>query len=115
MHILRMKNYATELETLASECTVTELNGKNMQRHHERGGNTSWILSEAEMCSIVEAGGGRYVGVMREIPGKMEAIVLFISLQTRTTLGLPSSRLTVAAVREQLAESDAAFSQADSK
>jgi hypothetical protein len=110
-----MKNYATELETLASECKVTELNGKNMRRHHERGGNSPWALSEAEMCSIVEAGGGRYVGVMNEIPGKMDAIVLFISLQTRTTLGLPTSRLTVAAVREQLAESDAAFNHAGSK
>jgi len=110
-----MKNNATEPETLASEYMVTELNGNNMQRHHDRGGNTPWNLSEAEMCSIVEAGGGRYVGVMNEIPGKMEAIVLFISLQTKTTLGLPTSRLTVAAVREQLAESDAAFSQASSK
>jgi len=115
VHILRMKNYATEPETLASEYTVTELNGNNMQRHHERGSNSPWTLSEAEMCSIVEAGGGRYVGVMKEIPGKMEAIVLFISLQTRSTLGLPTSRLTVAAVREQLAESDAAFSRASSK
>jgi len=114
VHILRMKNYAAELETLASECTVTELNGKNMQRHHERGGNTPWTLSEAEMCSIVEAGGGRYVGVMNEIPGKIESFVLFVSPQTRTTLALPSSRLTVAAVREQLAESDAAFNRAGS-
>ena len=115
MHILRMEHYATEIETLASECTVTELNLKNMQRHHERGSNSPWTLSDGEMGSIVEAGGWLYVGVMNEIPGKMEAIVLFISLQTRTTLGLPTSRLTVAAVREQLAESDAAFNHAGSK
>jgi hypothetical protein len=115
VHILRMKNCATELETLASECTVTELNGKNMQRHHERGGNTPWTLSEAEMCSIVEAGGGRYVGLMNEIPGKVESIVLFTSPQTRSTLALPSSRLTVEAVREQLDKSDAAFNDAASK
>jgi hypothetical protein len=72
-------------------------------------------LSEAEMRSIVEAGGGRYVGVMHQIPGKTEAIVLFTSPQTRSTLGLSSSRLTVEAVREQLAESAAAFNQAGSE
>ena len=72
-------------------------------------------LSEAEMSSIVEAGGGKYVGVLGEIPEKMESIILFISPQTRTTLGIPVSRLTVEAVREQLAESDAAFTEAGSK
>jgi hypothetical protein len=73
------------------------------------------LLSEAEMSSIVEAGGGKYVGIMNEIPGRMESIVLFISPQTKTTLGLPSSRLTAEAVRKQLAESDAVFSAEDSK
>jgi hypothetical protein len=72
-------------------------------------------LSEAEMSSIVEAGGGKYVGVLSEIPEKMESIILFISPQTRTTLGIPVSRLSVEAVREQLAESDAAFTEAGSK
>jgi hypothetical protein len=72
-------------------------------------------LSDAEISSIVEAGGGRYVGVLNEIPEKMESIILFISPQTRTTLGIPMSRLTVDAVREQLAESDAAFAEAGSK
>jgi hypothetical protein len=72
-------------------------------------------LSDAEISSIVEAGGGRYVGVLNEIPDKMESIILFISPQTRTTLGIPMSRLTVDAVREQLAESDAAFAEAGSK
>jgi len=69
-------------------------------------------LNEAEMSSIVEAGGGKYVGVLKEIPGRMELIVLFISPQTRSTLGIPMSRLTVEAVREQLAESNAAFAEA---
>jgi hypothetical protein len=55
------------------------------------------------------------VGVLKEIPGKMESIVLFNSPRTRTTLGLPSSRLTVEAVREHLAESDAAFAGARAK
>jgi hypothetical protein len=72
-------------------------------------------LSQAEISSIVEAGGGRYVGVLSEIPEKMESIILFTSPQTRTTLGIPMSRLTVDAVREQLAESDAAFAEAGSK
>ena len=71
-------------------------------------------LSEAETSSIVEAGGGRYVGVLKGIPERMESIVLFISPQTKTTLGIPISRLTVEAVREQLAESDAAFAEAGS-
>jgi hypothetical protein len=69
-------------------------------------------LNEAEMSSIVEAGGGKYVGVLKEIPGRIELIVLFISPQTRSTLGIPMSRLTVAAVRDQLAESNAAFAEA---
>jgi hypothetical protein len=72
-------------------------------------------LSEAEMSSIVEAGGGRYVGVLSEIPGKRESIILFMSPQTKTTLGIPISRLTVEAVREQVAESNAAFTEAGSK
>jgi len=72
-------------------------------------------LSEAEISSIVEAGGGTYVGVLSEIPEKMESIILFKSPQTRTTLGIPMSRLTVDAVCEQLAESDAAFAEAGSK
>jgi hypothetical protein len=72
-------------------------------------------LNEAEMSLIVEAGGGKYVGVLREIPEKMESVILFISPQTRTTLGIAVSRLTVEAVREQLAESDAAFAEAVSQ
>ena len=72
-------------------------------------------LSEAEISSIVEAGGGEYVGVLMAIPKKMESIILFISPQTRTTLGIPMSRLTAEAVRNQLAESDAAFTEAGSK
>lgn len=72
-------------------------------------------LNETEVSSIVEAGGGRYVGVLNEIPETMESIVLFISPQTRSTLGIPISRLTIEAVREQLAESNAAFTETDSK
>ena len=71
-------------------------------------------LSEAEISTIVEAGGGRYVGVLKEIPERMESIVLFISLEIKTTLGIPISRLTVEAIRSQLAESDAAFAGAGS-
>jgi len=72
-------------------------------------------LNETEISSVVAAGGGRYVGVLKEIPGKMEPIILFISPQTRTTLALPISHLTVEAVREHLAESDAAFAGAGVK
>jgi hypothetical protein len=43
-------------------------------------------LGETEFSSIVAAGGGKYVGVLKEIPNKMESIVLFNSPRTRTTL-----------------------------
>ena len=66
-------------------------------------------LTEAEISSIVEAGGGRYIGVLKEVPEKTEMIVLFISRETKSTLGIPIPRLTVEAVRKQLAESNAAF------
>jgi hypothetical protein len=66
-------------------------------------------LSEAEISSIVEAGGGKYVGILLAIPQKVESVILYISPQTRTTLAIPISCLTVEAVRKQLAESNAAF------
>jgi hypothetical protein len=72
-------------------------------------------LGEMVFASIVAAGGGRYVGVLKEIPNKMESVVLFSSPRTRTTLGIPISRLTVEAVREALAESDATFARAGAK
>jgi len=78
----------------------------------KRGSNrTNPVLHEAEISSIVETGGGRYIGVLKEVSQKTETIVLFISLQTRSTLAIPISRLTVEAVRRQLAESNAAFSK----
>jgi hypothetical protein len=61
-------------------------------------------LGETEFASIVAAGGGRYVGVLKEIPNKMESVVLF-----------SSPRTTVEAVREHLAESDATFAKAGAK
>jgi len=72
-------------------------------------------LGESAFSSIVAAGGGRYVGVLKEIPDKMESLVLFNSPRTRTTLAIPISHLTVEAVREHLAESDAAFAGANAK
>jgi hypothetical protein len=55
------------------------------------------------------------VGILKEMPGKMESVVLFISLETKTTLGVSISRLTAEAVRKQLTESNAAFKRAGSK
>jgi hypothetical protein len=72
-------------------------------------------LGETEFSSIVAAGGGKYVGVLKEIPNKMESIVLFNSPRTRTTLGIRISSLTADAVRQHLAESDAAFAEAGAK
>jgi hypothetical protein len=66
-------------------------------------------VNEAEISSIVEAGGGKYIGVLKGVPEKTEMIVLFISRETKSTLGIPISRLTVEVVREELAESNAAF------
>lgn len=70
---------------------------------------------EMEFASIVAAGGGRYVGVWKEFPNKMESVVLFSSPRTKTTLGIPISRLTAEAVREHLAESDATFARVGAK
>jgi hypothetical protein len=72
-------------------------------------------MSESAFSSIVIAGGGSYVGVLKEIPHKMESLVLFNSTRTRTTLAIPISHLTVEAVREHLAESDAAFAGVGAK
>lgn len=72
-------------------------------------------LSESELFSVVVAGGARYVGVLKELPGDMESVILFSSLRTRTTLSLPISSLTVDSVREHLAESDAEFAEAAAK
>jgi hypothetical protein len=82
---------------------------------NETGSLVTMPPSEAEISSIVEAGGGKYVGVLMAVPNKMESIILFISPKTRTTLGIPISRLTVEAVREQLAESGAGFTELNSK
>jgi hypothetical protein len=72
-------------------------------------------LRETEIRLIVENAGGRYVGVLRDTLERTEMIVLFVSPQTRTTLSIPFSCLTVEAVREQIAESDAAFAGPASK
>jgi hypothetical protein len=75
----------------------------------------AFAFDAAELLSIVAAGGGKYVGVLKEIPNRMESVILFNSPRTRTTLGLPISHLTVEAVRERLAESDKAFAGAGAK
>ncbi|MGB8541506.1 MAG: hypothetical protein WCD49_07700 [Candidatus Acidiferrales bacterium] len=72
-------------------------------------------LGETDFSSIVAVGGGKYAGVLKEIPNKMEPIILFNSPQTRTTLGIRISCLTSEAVREHLAESDAAFAKTGTK
>jgi hypothetical protein len=78
----------------------------------KRGSNgTDPVFNEAAVSSIVENGGGRYIGVLKQASQETEVIVLFISRHTRSTLAIPISRLTVEAVRRQLAESDAAFSK----
>ena len=66
-------------------------------------------LSEAEISSIVEAGGGKHVGV-QDMPG-IETLVLFISPNTRTTLAVPISDLDSDTVRQHIAESDAVFAR----
>jgi hypothetical protein len=76
---------------------------------------TAFGFGETEFSSIVVAGGGKYVGVLKEIPDKMESLVLFNSPRTRTTLAIPISHLTAEAVREHLAESDAAFAAVGTK
>lgn len=68
-----------------------------------------------EIASIVAAGGGKYVGVLKAIPGRFEMLILFISPKTKTTLTLPISHLTSATVRKHLAESNAAFTRPTTK
>lgn len=81
----------------------------------ERQSAVTLAPSEPEIASIIEAGGGKYVGVLMTITKKIESVVLFISPQSKTTLGIPISRLTVEAVRMELAESNAAFAKHSSK
>jgi len=69
-------------------------------------------LTEQEIALIVTTGGGRYVGLSQNIPGRMETVILFASPQTETTLGLRMSRFNVAAVRERIAKSDELFAKA---
>jgi hypothetical protein len=38
-------------------------------------------LTEHEIAQIVAAGGGRYVGLLRAFPGKLETVVLFAPLK----------------------------------
>ena len=72
-------------------------------------------FAETEFSSIVAAGGGRYVGVLKEFPNKIEPGILFNSPRTRTALDIPNSRLPVETVCEQLAECDAALAGAGAK
>jgi hypothetical protein len=69
-------------------------------------------LTEQEIALIVTAGGGQYVGLLQNIPGRMETVILFASPQTETTLGLRMSRFNVEAVRERIAKSDELFAKA---
>ena len=60
---------------------------------------------------IIQLGGGRYRGMFpsfRDRKGRtVEAVVLFDSPTTGTTLGLPLSRLNSVNVRQHIAKSDA--------
>jgi len=69
-------------------------------------------LTEQEIAPIVTAGGGRYVELLQNTPGRMETVILFALPQTETTLGLRMSRFNVAAVRERIAKSDELFAKA---
>ena len=82
---------------------------RESQRVYSAG---SQELREAEIVALVAAAGASYVGMMDEIPGKTEAIVLFSSRRTKSTLAISISHLTIEAVRAHLAESDEAFGSA---
>lgn len=69
------------------------------------------ILTEQQIACVVVAGGGRYVGLLEKIPGKMETVILFNSPKTGTTLGLRVSRFNVEAVRERIGKSDELFAK----
>jgi hypothetical protein len=99
----------------ASDAVLKSMKDSTQPRNHAIVTGSAPDLGESAFCSIVAAGGGSYVGVLKEIPDKMESLVLFNSPRTRTTLAIPISHLTVEAVREHLAESDAAFAGVDVK
>lgn len=90
--------HLTQLEPLTAESGIPVLGGMN--------------ITEQEIALIVAAGGGRYVGLLQNIPGRLEIVVLFVSPQTKTTLGLRMSRFSIAAVRERIAKSDELFAKA---
>lgn len=69
------------------------------------------VLTEQQIACVVAAGGGRYVGLLEKIPGKMETVILFNSPKTGTTLGLRVSRFNVEAVRERIVKSNALFAK----
>ena len=98
-----------------SDAVWKSMNGSKKQSDQNIDIALAIDLGETEFSSIVTAGGGSYIGVLKEIPHKMESVILFNSPHTRTTLGIPISRLIVEAVRERLAESDAAFAEAGAK
>jgi hypothetical protein len=99
----------------ASDAVLMSMKDSTQPRKQAIATGPAPRLGEPAFSSIVEAGGGSYVGVLKEIPHKMESLVLFNSPRTRTTLAIPISHLTVEAVREHLAESDAAFAGAGAK
>lgn len=59
--------------------------------------------------TIVEIGGGVFVGVWPAIPGRSEPLVLFNSVKTGATLGCLLSELSAELVRVKVAASDAVF------
>ena len=105
----------TSWNNIASDAVLRSMRDCIEPRDHAIVTGPTEDLGQSAFSSIVAAGGGSYVGVLKEITDKMESLVLFNSPQTRTTLAIPISRLTAEAVREHLAESDAAFAGADAK
>lgn len=118
--LIAISSFRVQLNAISWNKHESGVVWKSMKPSKQRPGQNidtapAFGSGDTKFSSIVAAGGGKYVGVLKEIPNKMESVILFISPRTRTTLGIPISRLTVEAVREHLAESDAAFAEAGAK
>jgi hypothetical protein len=59
--------------------------------------------------TAIECGGGIYKGIWPAIPGRSEKLILFNSPETRSTLALVASEVSVENVREKIRESNIQF------
>ena len=76
-------------------------------------GHTVTATQEILYKIMTELGGGRFRGIQRGFRNRhgrwVEALALFDSPATKTTLAIPVSQISAHAVRQHIAKSDAQF------